>query len=78
MEILVEGTSKSDPSRVTGRDHSNRLVHCPGDASLAGRLALVEIEEVGAHSFIGRCVAVESESGAWRTRHHGRHTEYRP
>ncbi len=68
VEILIEGISKSDPRRVTGRDHSNRLVHCPGDASMAGRMAIVEIEEVGAHSFVGRRVALESEPGEWTVR----------
>jgi tRNA-2-methylthio-N6-dimethylallyladenosine synthase len=62
VEILVEGVSKSDPTRVTGRDHSNRLVHCPGDASMAGRMATVRVEEVGAHSIVGRCVAAEGRA----------------
>jgi tRNA-2-methylthio-N6-dimethylallyladenosine synthase len=65
VEILVEGPSKSDATRVTGRDHSNRIVHCPGDASMAGRMAVVEIEEAGAHSLIGRRVALEDEAGRW-------------
>ncbi len=68
VEILIEGISKSDDSRVTGRDHSNRLVHCPGDSSMAGLMAVVEIEEAGAHSFIGRRVALEDEPGAWTYR----------
>ena len=69
VEILIEGISKSDPSRVTGRDMSNRLVHCEGTADMAGRMAVVEIQEVGAHSLIGRRVALEacpSEEGAGR------------
>ena len=60
LEILVEGISKSDPSRITGRDRSNRLVHCEGDASLAGRMAIAQITEAGAHSLIGNRVAVEN------------------
>ena len=60
LEILVEGISKTDPTRVTGRDRSNRLVHCDGDASLAGRMAVVEVLEVGAHSLVGRRVAAEN------------------
>ena len=59
LEILVEGISKSDARRVTGRDRSNRLVHCDGDASLAGKMAVVQITEVGAHSLIGHRVAAE-------------------
>jgi tRNA-2-methylthio-N6-dimethylallyladenosine synthase len=60
VEILVEGPSKTDASRVTGRDRYNRLVHCDGDAAMAGRLAKVEVTEVRAHALIGRRVAVES------------------
>jgi tRNA-2-methylthio-N6-dimethylallyladenosine synthase len=59
VEILVEGISKTDASRVTGRDRYNRLVHCDGDAALAGRMAVVEITEAGSHSLVGRRVAVE-------------------
>lgn len=59
VEILVEGPSKSDPTRVTGRDHHNRLVHCPGPSTLAGRLARAVIEEVARHSLLGRIVAHE-------------------
>lgn len=58
-EILIEGISKSDDTRVTGRDISNRLIHCDGDASLAGRMATVEITEATAHSFIARRLATE-------------------
>jgi tRNA-2-methylthio-N6-dimethylallyladenosine synthase len=60
VEILVEGLSKTDHSRVTGRDRYNRLVHCDGDATLAGRMALVEITEAGSHSLVGRRVSVEA------------------
>ena len=59
VEILVEGVSKTDASMVTGRDHANRLVHCDGDASLAGRMAAVEVTDPGTHCIIGRRVAVE-------------------
>ncbi len=59
VEILVEGVSKTDPRRVTGRDTSHRLVHCDGTADLAGHLAVVEIAEVHAHSLVGRLVSVE-------------------
>jgi tRNA-2-methylthio-N6-dimethylallyladenosine synthase len=68
VEILIEGISKSDETRVTGRDHYNRLVHCPGDASMAGRMAVVQIEEVGAHSCIGRLIELEAEDERWSYR----------
>jgi tRNA-2-methylthio-N6-dimethylallyladenosine synthase len=54
VEILVEGESKTDARRVTGRDRYNRLVHCDGDAaSLAGRLLPVRITEASAHCLVG-------------------------
>ena len=68
LEILVEGPSKSDPRRVTGRDMAHRLVHCDGDASLAGRMVVVEVTEAGPHCLIGRPAAVEPERGAWTYR----------
>ncbi len=68
VEVLVEGVSKSDESRVTGRDFSNRLVHFDGGAELAGRLAIVEITEAWAHSFIGKLVEVEAEDERWSSK----------
>ncbi|HLF70147.1 MAG TPA: TRAM domain-containing protein, partial [Actinomycetota bacterium] len=31
FEVLVEGPSKKDPTRLTGRTRSNKVVHFPGD-----------------------------------------------
>jgi tRNA-2-methylthio-N6-dimethylallyladenosine synthase len=57
VEILVEGPSKTDPTRVTGRDRYNRLVHAGGDGvRLAGRLVRVEVTESSAHCLLGRIV----------------------
>lgn len=61
LEILVEGISKTDDRRVTGRDMCNRIVHCEGDASMAGKMAVAQVSEVGAHSVIGTRIAVEGE-----------------
>ena len=46
VEILVEGPSKKDPSRVTGRTRTNKLVHVSGDLA-KGAFADVVIQ--GAH-----------------------------
>jgi len=43
-EVLVEGPSKKDPERLTGRTRGNALVHFRGDADLAGRLVDVRVE----------------------------------
>jgi tRNA-2-methylthio-N6-dimethylallyladenosine synthase len=65
VEVLVEGPSPRDPTRVTGRDPGNRVVHAdapPHDpASLAGRMAVVEVTEVLGHSVRGRVVALEGD-----------------
>ena len=50
------------PRGLRARDRANRIVHCAGDATLAGTMAVVEIEEVGAHSLIGRRVAIEGDT----------------
>jgi tRNA-2-methylthio-N6-dimethylallyladenosine synthase len=55
VEILVEGPSKTDGSRVTGRDRYNRLVHAEGDAArLVGRLVRVHVTASSAHCLLGR------------------------
>jgi tRNA-2-methylthio-N6-dimethylallyladenosine synthase len=36
LETLVEGTSKKDPSRVTARTRTNKIVHLPGAGLSAG------------------------------------------
>ena len=43
VEVLVEGTSKRDPTRLTGRTRTNHIVVFQATPSLAGTLALVKI-----------------------------------
>ncbi|MGH2829263.1 MAG: MiaB/RimO family radical SAM methylthiotransferase [Actinomycetota bacterium] len=45
-EALVEGTSRKDPSRVTGRTRANKLVHVPAAVSTG---AFVNVRITGAH-----------------------------
>jgi tRNA-2-methylthio-N6-dimethylallyladenosine synthase len=68
VEVLVEGPSKNDPARVTGRTPGNRLVHVTGDASLAGRLVVARVTEATAHSLLAEAAAVEPFAGAWDLR----------
>jgi tRNA-2-methylthio-N6-dimethylallyladenosine synthase len=44
-EVLVEGTSKNDPSALTGRTTHNRITHFRGPADLAGEIVTVRITE---------------------------------
>ncbi|MDX1390137.1 MAG: MiaB/RimO family radical SAM methylthiotransferase, partial [Acidobacteriota bacterium] len=52
VEVLVEGPSKRDPSRWTGRTADNRIVHFPGD-SAPGRLSRVRVTESTAYCLHG-------------------------
>jgi tRNA-2-methylthio-N6-dimethylallyladenosine synthase len=43
VEVLVEGTSKTDESRLTGRTRQNQIVVFSGSSSLLGKLINVDI-----------------------------------
>ena len=43
VEVLVEGTSKTDESRLTGRTRQNQIVVFSGSSSLLGKLTNVDI-----------------------------------
>ncbi len=43
VEVLVEGTSKTDESRLTGRTRQNQIVVFGGSSSLLGKLTNVDI-----------------------------------
>lgn len=58
QEIMVEGPSKTDPTRVTGRTGQNRPVHVPGAFS-PGTLLEVEIVEAYNHSALGRALVAD-------------------
>ena len=53
LYVLVEGPSKTDPTRLTGRTEKGRLVHFVGPASLVGEYAYVKITDVQTHLFFG-------------------------
>ncbi len=53
-ELLVEGPSKKDPARLTGRTRGGRLVHVPDDAmSPAGSFRVAEITGAAPHYLLG-------------------------
>ncbi|WP_258360487.1 tRNA (N6-isopentenyl adenosine(37)-C2)-methylthiotransferase MiaB [Moorella sulfitireducens (nom. illeg.)] len=43
VEVLVEGPSKTDPSQLSGRTRTNKLVIFPGEAGLTGKLVNVRL-----------------------------------
>ncbi len=56
LTVLVEGRSKTDDTKLTGRSESNRLVHFEGADSLIGRLARVRVLRADIHALYG-CLA---------------------
>jgi tRNA-2-methylthio-N6-dimethylallyladenosine synthase len=55
-ELLVEGPSKKDPDRLTGRTRNNKLVHFPSDGAAAGSFRTVVITDARSHHLEGRLV----------------------
>jgi tRNA-2-methylthio-N6-dimethylallyladenosine synthase len=53
-EILVEGISKKDVRRVTGKTRTHKTVNFTGGEELRGKLVAVRIEEVNAHVLYGK------------------------
>ncbi|MFO8058892.1 MAG: tRNA (N6-isopentenyl adenosine(37)-C2)-methylthiotransferase MiaB [bacterium] len=73
-EVLVEGPSKTDPSRMTGRSRTNRLVHLPAAGAAPGELKTVRVTRALKHSLEGgenmepisaNCIAQE-ETCLWK------------
>jgi len=54
VEVLVEGASKKDAAKLTGRSRANHIVAFPGDAALAGRTVTVAIEDSTPLTLLGR------------------------
>ena len=54
--VLVEGRSKTDAGKLTGRTQQNRLVHFVGEDSLIGTEAKVRITRADPHAMFGDLV----------------------
>jgi tRNA-2-methylthio-N6-dimethylallyladenosine synthase len=53
LEILVEGTSESDPDKLTGRTGTNKIVNFKGNNKDIGQLLRVKILKARMHSLDG-------------------------
>ncbi|HVE40439.1 MAG TPA: TRAM domain-containing protein, partial [Planctomycetota bacterium] len=53
LEILVEGPSKRDPRRQTGRTDNHQIVNFEAGRDLAGQFATVEIKGASATALSG-------------------------
>jgi len=54
QEVLIEGASKTDNGKITGRTRTNKIVNFKGDESLIGSLVNVGIRMAMRHSLEGR------------------------
>ena len=52
MDVLVEGTSRTDPSRLRGRIRHNKAVNFEGTAA-AGEIVAVEIDSASSQTLLG-------------------------
>jgi len=59
VQVLVEGPSKKNPARGTGRTRCNRIVLFDGNARQPGELMEVKIERTGSFTLYGRPVIAE-------------------
>ena len=55
VEVLVEGPSKKDPSQVTGRTRTNKVVHFASGAT-EGEFVDVAITEAASHYLVGEAM----------------------
>ncbi|HRW43030.1 MAG TPA: TRAM domain-containing protein, partial [Microthrixaceae bacterium] len=61
-EVMVEGPSRRDPGRLTGRTRHNRLVHFPAEPVLrAGTYARVRVTAASTTNLLGELVEVVAE-----------------
>jgi tRNA-2-methylthio-N6-dimethylallyladenosine synthase len=65
-EVLVEGPSKKDPGKLTGRTRTNKLVHFPSDGADEGTFRTVEITTAHPH-FLGGELVGEAPPAPRRT-----------
>jgi len=58
QELLIEGPSKTDPGRISGRTRTNRLVHVPavGGGPAAGALVHARLDVAAPHYLHGELV----------------------
>jgi tRNA-2-methylthio-N6-dimethylallyladenosine synthase len=55
-EVIVEGASKKDPGKLTGRTRTNKLVHFAGIGMDAGSFATARVTEAHRHHLDGVAV----------------------
>ncbi len=56
QELLVEGPSKNDPDKLTGRTRGNKLVHFVGAEGLTGQIVQVRITDAQTWNLFGELI----------------------
>jgi len=56
IRVLVEGRSKTDCGKYTGRNEKNRLVHFDADDSLIGKFVDVKVDKADTFAMYGKIV----------------------
>ena len=56
VQVLVESVSKTDATRLSGRDAQGRLIHFQGDRSLIGKMIAIRIQEANSFALFGEQV----------------------
>jgi tRNA-2-methylthio-N6-dimethylallyladenosine synthase len=59
-EVLVEGPSKKDATRLSGRTRSNRLIHFASDGAAEGSFRTVRVTKASPHHLEGELVGAGS------------------
>lgn len=59
VEVLVEGASKKDPAKLTGRTRTNKIVNFRGPEGLVGHLVELEVIQGKLYSLEGRLALKE-------------------
>ena len=62
VEVVVEGASKKDPTRLTGRTRTNKVVHFDSDGAEPGSFRTVAITGAFTHHLLGELTSGRSES----------------
>ncbi|MEG6565896.1 tRNA (N6-isopentenyl adenosine(37)-C2)-methylthiotransferase MiaB [Thermoanaerobacterium saccharolyticum] len=57
VEVLIEGISKRDSDKLTGRTRTNKIVHFKGESNLIGKFADVKIIETKAWTMQGELIS---------------------
>jgi tRNA-2-methylthio-N6-dimethylallyladenosine synthase len=60
VEVLVEGPSKKNPAKLSGRTRTNKIINFPGDHALIGQLTPVRVTHAGLYALDGEVAMTPS------------------